>query len=36
MQSKDMENQDIVKATDFNSDPFAYKSKKQLLTSDLG
>ena len=36
MQSQDMENQDIVKATDSDSDRFEDKSKKQLLTSDLG
>ena len=36
MQSKDIENQDIVKAADSNSDRFADKSKKQLLISDLG
>ena len=36
MQSKDIENQDIVKAADSNSDRFTDKSKKQLLTSDLG
>ena len=36
MQSKDIENQDIEKATDSNSDRFTDKSKKQLLTSDLG
>ncbi|WP_009634307.1 hypothetical protein [Synechocystis sp. PCC 7509] len=35
MQSKDIENQDIVKTTDANSDRFVDKSKKQLLTSDL-
>ncbi len=36
MQSKDIAHQDIEKATDSNSDPLADKSKKQLLTSDLG